>query len=408
MGSNKTGNYYFFISPLHQRLSDFENRFRKWRIFNKRQYPRSSSTEPKPRNLKNPDKPVCFTSPIPRKNMNLDLSSRRPRIPLELMETSISDNELNDRYKVVQEMSGILKINGQLYQDVKVEDLIYMSDLGSGTCGTVSKRKLKARAMAVKEMKRTDNKEESKRIFMDLDVVRKSNDCPYIVQCFGYIITMDHLYICMELMANCLEKVLNQRNYIGLPEEIIGKVAYSVVEALAYLKNVHSLMHRDVKPSNILLDWHGNIKLCDFGISGQLIDSKATTWSTGCTAYLAPERINRLPYNVTADVWSLGITLVQLAKGFFPYTEDPTQSLTPFVLMLKIRDEDPPQIDPNNFSPEFCDFVKSCLLKSNQERPKYDRLSKMPFLIRASQSDVDVGHWMANQDQYDPPFPPRE
>ncbi|CAD5229445.1 unnamed protein product [Bursaphelenchus okinawaensis] len=407
MGSNKTGNYYFFISPLHQRLSDFENRFRKWRIFNKRAYSRSSSSEPKPRILK-PSKPVCFTSPIPRKNMNLDLSSRRQRIHLESMETSISDDDLNDKYKLVQEMSGILKINGQVYEDVKVEDLIFVTDLGSGTCGNVTKRKLKARAMAVKEMKRTDNKEESKRIFMDLDVVRKSNDCQYIVQCFGYIITMDHLYICMELMASCLDKVLIARNYIGLPEEIIGKVAYSVVEALKYLKNVHYLMHRDVKPSNILLDWHGNIKLCDFGISGQLIDSKATTWSTGCTAYLAPERINRLPYDVRADVWSLGVTLVQLAVGFFPYKEDPSQNMTPFHLMLKITNEDPPRLDPTKFSPEFCDFVNNCLLKSTQERPKYNQLSVMPFLIRSAESDVDVGHWMANQDQYDPPFPPRE
>lgn len=88
-------------------------------------------------------------------------------------------------------------------------------------------------------MKRTDNKEESKRIFMDLDVVRKSNDCKYIVQCFGYIITLDHLYICMELMACCFDKVLSDRQNIGLPEEIVGKVAYSVVEALNYLKEEH-------------------------------------------------------------------------------------------------------------------------------------------------------------------------
>lgn len=158
---------------------------------------------------------------------------------MDSLERTISDNELNERYKSVKEASGVLKINGQVYNDIKVEDLVYVSVLGSGTCGNVTKRKLKSRPMAVKEMKRTDNKEETKRIFMDLDVVRKSNNCKYIVQCFGYIITMDHLYICMELMASCFDKVLIERNYIGLPEVIIQKVAYSVVEALNYLKTQH-------------------------------------------------------------------------------------------------------------------------------------------------------------------------
>ncbi|CAD5232238.1 unnamed protein product [Bursaphelenchus xylophilus] len=341
------------------------------------------------------------------KDMNLDFNSRRPRIPVESMEVSISDNELNERYKKIKETSGILKMNGQIYEGVKVDDLIYVAELGRGTCGTVSKRKIRARTVAVKEMKRTDNIQESKRILMDLDVVRKSNECPHIVQCFGYIITEDYLYICMEVMASCFEKVLINRNYTGLPEAIIGKVALAVVEALSYLKNVHSLMHRDIKPSNILLDWHGHIKLCDFGISGQLIDSKAASMSTGCQAYLAPERVDRLPYNVTADVWSLGITLVQLAKGYFPYRTDPNEELTEFAVMLKIRDEEPPQVDPEKFSAEFCDFVKNCLLKSCQDRPKYDKLSKMAFLISASQNELDVGHWIENQDKYDPPFPPR-
>lgn len=107
----------------------------------------------------------------------------------------------------------------------------------------------------------------------------------------------------MELMATCLEKLLLKKQG-GFPEEIIAKMTLSVVYALDYLKDKHSIMHRDVKvsplthrrqinpklsvqPSNILLDWHGNVKLCDFGISGQLIDSKASTMSTGCTAYLA-------------------------------------------------------------------------------------------------------------------------
>lgn len=71
----------------------------------------------------------------------------------------------------------------------------------------------------------------------------------------------------------------------------------------------------DVKPSNMLIDWTGTIKLCDFGISGRLVDSKAKTRSAGCAAYMAPERIDppdpAFPrYDIRADVWSLGISLV--------------------------------------------------------------------------------------------------
>lgn len=328
---------------------------------------------------------------------------RRPILNLDPVSSTSSPEspeEITKKFGAIKKNSGILVINGKVFENVQPEELRPVSELGEGTCGSVTKCQFKGgRPVAVKKMRRTDNEIDSKRILMDLDVIRRCNDCPNIIRCYGYIITFEYLFICMEVMATCLEKLLQQRKY-GFPEEIIGKITLGVVKALDYLKENHKIMHRDIKPSNILLDWSGNVKLCDFGISGKLIDSKAQTTSAGSHAYLAPERIQvdgkRTDYDVRADVWSLGITLVQLASGRFPY-----QSSTPFELMVKIRDEMPPVLKPEyGFSEEFCDFIKACLQKDMQERPKFKDLLEKPFLINAAKSDVDVALWFTNEDEY--------
>ena len=136
------------------------------------------------------------------------------------------------------------------------------------------------------------------------------------------------------------------------------------------------------------------MKLCDFGISGRLVDSKAKTRSAGCAAYMAPERIEPPnPYNpnydIRADVWSLGITLVEMATGQFPYRDCKTD----FELLTKVIQDDPPSLPPNNFSREFEHFVRDCLMKDYKDRPKYKKLLMHPFIKKYEREEVDLGAW---------------
>lgn len=113
-------------------------------------------------------------------------------------------------------------------------------------------------------------------------------------------------------------------------------------------------MALDVKPSNMLLSSSGDIKLCDFGISGQLKDSIANSNQLGCIGYMAPERLEKFKYDVRADIWSLGISLVELALKSFPYKGSQFE----FAILSKIIEEPPPKL-PNDgrYSADFCSFV---------------------------------------------------
>ncbi|XP_060525167.1 dual specificity mitogen-activated protein kinase kinase 7-like [Cylas formicarius] len=301
--------------------------------------------------------------------------------------------ETERRLKEIMQISGHLTIDGVLYK-TDIKDMEHMEELGSGTCGHVVKMRHRpsGKTIAVKQMRRSGNNDESKRIIMDIEVVVKSH-CKYIVKCLGCFITEAEVWICMELMDTCFDKLL-KRIKRPVPEKVLGKVCVATVEALSYLKDQHNVIHRDVKPSNILLDARGNVKLCDFGISGRLVDSMAKSRSAGCAAYMAPERIEPDPrnpdYDVRADVWSLGITLVELATGAFPYPGCKTD----FEVLTKVIGTDPPSLPKDkHFSPEFRDFVACCLTKDKERRPKYAKLKSHAFVKRSETAPVDVGEW---------------
>ena len=114
----------------------------------------------------------------------------------------------------------------------------------------------------------------------------------------------------------------------GVPENVLRKITLSTVMGLKSLKDDHNIIHRDVKPTNILVNSRGQVKICDFGVSGNLVASIAKT-NIGCQSYMAPERISGGgmgavggpggTYSVQSDIWSLGLTTIEMALGRYPY-----------------------------------------------------------------------------------------
>ncbi|XP_022104846.1 dual specificity mitogen-activated protein kinase kinase 7-like isoform X2 [Acanthaster planci] len=310
---------------------------------------------------------------------------------------SIDSREIDRKLQEIMRQTGKLTIDGKRVP-FNIDSLEAIDELGFGSCGHVIRMRHKETRtiVAVKQMRRSGNKEENKRILMDLEVVLKSHNCPFIVQCLGALVSPSEVWICMEQMATCLEKLL-KRLREPIPEQIIGKMVVAIVNALNYLKEVHGVMHRDVKPSNMLLDEKGVVKLCDFGISGRLVDSKARTRSAGCVAYMAPERIDppdpaNPDYDVRADVWSLGISLVELATGEFPYKNCNND----FEVLARVLSEEPPRLPPKRgFSVDFHAFVQCCLTKDCSQRPKYKQLMEHSFFKRYELAKVDVATWFA-------------
>lgn len=166
------------------------------------------------------------------------------------------------------------------------------------------------------------------------------------------------------------------KNFGPVRVDVLGKIAEAVLGGLTYLYRAHRIMHRDIKPSNILVNSRGQIKLCDFGVSSELENSVADTF-VGTGTYMAPERIQGSPYTVKSDVWSVGLTLMELAIGKFPFASDnhddgeeaggPQGILD---LLQQIVLEPSPKLPKSDAFPQILeDFIGKCLLKKAEERP---------------------------------------
>lgn len=218
-----------------------------------------------------------------------------------------------------------MEIGLEFKLDLHAEDLQLLGDLGAGNGGTVCKAiHLPTKLIMARKLVHIDAKPSvRKQILRELQIM---HDCrsPYIVSFYGAYLQDPHICMCMEYMdKSSLDNIYKKTGPI--PEPVLGKITVAVVSGLNYLYDSHRIIHRDVKPSNVLFNSQGQVKICDFGVSGELINSIADTF-VGTSTYMSPERIQGAQYTVKSDVWSLGITLIELALGRFPFSEETDDS----------------------------------------------------------------------------------
>ncbi|XP_072326555.1 dual specificity mitogen-activated protein kinase kinase 5 isoform X4 [Scyliorhinus torazame] len=290
----------------------------------------------------------------------------------------LSNNSLK---KSSAELKKILA-NGQMNE----QDIQYRDILGHGNGGTVYKayHVPSGKILAVKVILLDITVELQKQIMSELEILYKC-DSAYIIGFYGAFFVENRISICTEFMDGGSLDV-----YRKIPEHVLGRISVAVVKGLTYLWSL-KILHRDVKPSNMLVNTRGQVKLCDFGVSTQLVNSIAKTY-VGTNAYMAPERIAGEQYGIHSDVWSFGISFMELALGRFPYPQIQKSqgSLMPLQLLQCIVDEDPPVLPVGVFSEPFVHFITQCMRKLSTERPAPEELMVHPFIVQYNDKNAEV------------------
>ncbi|CAI0456132.1 unnamed protein product [Linum tenue] len=230
----------------------------------------------------------------------------------------------------------------------------------------------------------------------DLDGIRREVqtmsliDHPNVLRSHCSFTAGHSLWVVMPYMAggSCLH-IMKSSYPEGFEEPVIATLLRETLRALVYLHS-HGFIHRDVKAGNILIDSNGSVKLADFGVSACMFDTgdrqRSRNTFVGTPCWMAPEVMQQLHgYDFKADIWSFGITALELAHGHAPFSKYP-----PMKVLLMTLQNAPPGLDyerDKRFSKSFKELVAACLVKDPKKRPTSEKLLKHHFFKHARSVD---------------------
>ncbi|XP_068446694.1 mitogen-activated protein kinase kinase kinase kinase 4-like isoform X9 [Clinocottus analis] len=259
--------------------------------------------------------------------------------------------------------------------------------VGNGTYGQVYKgRHVKTGQLAaIKVMDVTEDEEEE--IKLEINMLKKYSHHRNIATYYGAFIKKsppghdDQLWLVMEFCgAGSITDLVKNTKGNQLKEDWIGYISREILRGLAHL-HAHHVIHRDIKGQNVLLTENAEVKLVDFGVSAQL-DRTVGRRNTfiGTPYWMAPEVIacDENPdatYDYRSDLWSCGITAIEMAEGAPPLCD-----MHPMRALFLIPRNPPPRLKSKKWSKKFFSFIEGCLVKNYTQRPPTDQLLKHPFI----------------------------